>query len=241
MRNIPISSIRPYEKNAKKHPPKQIKQIAKSIKEFGFNQPIVVDKQGVIIIGHGSFEAAKKLLLMEVPVEEVDLTEEQAKAYRLADNKLNESEWDMDLVLDELADLSLEMQELTGFESLEELRAELDNPYTSKVETPVYTPKSENPLITALYNDVKLKELQTEIEKSTIPDADKDFLKLAAYRHVVFDYSKIADYYASASKEVQDLMEKSALVIVDYDKAIELGFVELTKRLEEAYQKQHEA
>lgn len=117
MQSRAVSSIRSYDKNAKKHPEKQVKQVAESIKEFGFNQPIVVDKQGVIIVGHGRYEAAKLLGLKEVPTIEVDLTEEQAKAYRLADNKLNESEWDMGLVIEELKGLSAEMLDLTGFDS----------------------------------------------------------------------------------------------------------------------------
>lgn len=114
-----LTQIRPYEKNAKKHPEKQIRQVAASIQEFGMNQPIVVDKDGVIIVGHGRFEACKSLgwsmeeILKHVKV--VDLTEEQAKAYRLADNKLNESDWDMKLVIDELKELSLEQVDLTGF------------------------------------------------------------------------------------------------------------------------------
>ena len=111
-----LSSIKPYDKNAKKHPKKQVQQVAASIKEFGFNQPIVIDENGVIIVGHGRYEAAKLLGLEDVPVIEVKLTEEQAMAYRLADNKLNESEWDMDLVIEELKGLSLEMLDLTGFD-----------------------------------------------------------------------------------------------------------------------------
>lgn len=111
-----IGEIKPYPKNAKKHNKKQIAQVAASIKEFGFNQPIVVDKDGVIIVGHGRYEAAKALRMPDVPVLEVDLTEEQAKSYRLADNKLNESDWDMGLVIDELKGLSNEMFDLTGFD-----------------------------------------------------------------------------------------------------------------------------
>jgi DNA modification methylase len=111
-----ISQIKPYEKNAKKHPKKQVEQVAASIKEFGFNQPIVVDKSGVIIVGHGRLEAAKLLGMTDVPAITVDLTEEQANSYRLADNKLNESEWDMNLVIEELKGLSDEMLELTGFD-----------------------------------------------------------------------------------------------------------------------------
>lgn len=111
-----IQNIKPYEKNAKKHDKKQVQQIANSIKEFGFNQPIVIDKENIIIVGHGRFEAAKLLGLTDVPVIQVDLTEEQAKAYRLADNKLNESEWDMGLVIEELKGLNEDMFDLTGFD-----------------------------------------------------------------------------------------------------------------------------
>lgn len=111
-----ITDIKPYNKNAKKHPDKQIKQVAESIKEFGFNQPIVVDKDNTIIVGHGRFEAAKLLGLTDVPVITVDLSEEKAKAYRLADNKLNESEWDMGLAIEELKGLSEELFALTGFD-----------------------------------------------------------------------------------------------------------------------------
>lgn len=110
--------ITPYEKNAKKHPKKQVEQVAASIKEFGMNQPIVVDKQGVIIVGHGRYEALKLLGwdIKDEWIKVVDLTEEQTKAYRLADNKLNESDWDMGLVLEELKTLSDEQLLLTGFD-----------------------------------------------------------------------------------------------------------------------------
>ena len=114
--NLPLGQITPYEKNAKQHPQKQIKQIANSIKEFGFNQPIVIDKNNVIIVGHGRYEAAKLLGLKEVPTLQVDLSDQKAKAYRLADNKLNESEWDMQLAIEELKELDLELAELTGFD-----------------------------------------------------------------------------------------------------------------------------
>lgn len=110
-----VETITPYPLNAKTHPKKQIEQVAASIKEFGFNQPLVLDRNGVIIVGHGRFEAAKLLKMETVPTVTVELSEEQAKAYRLADNRLNESEWNMGLVLPELQNLSLLMLELTGF------------------------------------------------------------------------------------------------------------------------------
>jgi len=113
----PLEALRPYPKNAKKHPLKHVEKVAASIREFGFNQPIVADKDGVIIVGHGRYEAAKFLELPTAPVLTVELSEEKAKAYRLADNKLNESEWDMDLVIEELKGLSAEMLDLTGFDA----------------------------------------------------------------------------------------------------------------------------
>jgi len=116
IKQVSINKIVPYKNNAKKHLRKQIEQVANSIKEFGFNQPIVVDKNNIIIVGHGRLEASKLLELKEVPVLQIDLSEEQAKAYRLADNKLNESDWDIDLVVEELKELSEPMLDLTGFD-----------------------------------------------------------------------------------------------------------------------------
>jgi DNA modification methylase len=114
---LPIESVRPYSRNAKVHSKKQIKQVAESIQRLGFNQPLVVDKAGVIIVGHGRYEAAKQLELKEVPAIVVNLTEEEAATYRLGDNRLNESPWEMDLVIQELKTLSLPMLVLTGFDA----------------------------------------------------------------------------------------------------------------------------
>lgn len=118
IQNYKIEDIKPYPKNAKKHDNKQIKQVAKSIEEFGFNQPIVVDKKNVIVVGHGRLEAAKLLNLKEVPVLKIDISDKKARAYRLADNKLNESPWDTSLVIEELKDLAaLDFDiTLTGFD-----------------------------------------------------------------------------------------------------------------------------
>ena len=98
-----LSEIKPYKKNAKKHDETQIKNVIKSIEEFGVVQPIVVDKNNTIIIGHCRYEAMKRLgydELQEDWVKVVDLSEEEAEKLRLLDNKLNESEWDLDLLKD---------------------------------------------------------------------------------------------------------------------------------------------
>lgn len=105
---IEVSKIRPYEKNAKKHSKEQVKNVAESIKQFGWQQPIVVDKDYVIIIGHCRFEAAKYLKLKKVPCAIADdLTEEQVNQLRLIDNKTNESEWDFDLLAKELDSMDM--------------------------------------------------------------------------------------------------------------------------------------
>lgn len=101
-----ISKIKPYEKNAKKHPIEQIEKLAKTIKENGWRSRISIDAHGVIIAGHGRFEAAKHLNLKTVPVSVIrDLSEEKIKALRLLDNHVVSNEYDTALLTDELASL----------------------------------------------------------------------------------------------------------------------------------------
>lgn len=108
VKNRLLSEIAPYEKNAKKHDKRQIANVAESIKQYGFVQSIVIDRDGVIVIGHCRALAAMKLGMDEVPCVCVDdLTPEQVDALRLVDNKSNESEWDFDLLADELPGLDL--------------------------------------------------------------------------------------------------------------------------------------
>lgn len=103
-----LADIVPYAANAKKHDKRQINNVAESIKQYGFVQPIVIDRDGVIVIGHCRAMAAKKLGMEEVPCVCVDdLTPEQVNALRLVDNKSNESDWDFDLLADELPGLDL--------------------------------------------------------------------------------------------------------------------------------------
>lgn len=110
------SELTPYGKNAKRHPAEQVKLIANSIRQFGFQQPIVVDKDNVVVIGHGRLLASKRLKLDSVPVVKIEnLTDDQIKALRLADNKVAESEWNTDLLIDEIADIDIDMSDF-GFD-----------------------------------------------------------------------------------------------------------------------------
>ena len=115
--NIALKDLKPYENNPRKNDD-AVKYVAESIKEFGFKVPIVIDKNNVIVAGHTRYKAAKKLKMSEVPcIIADDLTDEQIKAFRLADNKVAEkAEWDSDLLnaeLDDIIDLDME---LFGFE-----------------------------------------------------------------------------------------------------------------------------
>ena len=108
-----IDELIPYVNNPKQHPADQVDKIASSIKNYGFTVPMVIDGQNEIIMGHGRLQAAKKLGMGEVPcIVRDDLTESQVKALRIADNKVSESEWDIEMLLAEIDGL----EDFTGFE-----------------------------------------------------------------------------------------------------------------------------
>lgn len=109
---VDISLLKPYKKNTKKHNQTQIDNVAESIRKFGFVQPFVIDKNNEVVIGHCRLLAAQKLGIKELPCVRVDyLTAAQVKALRILDNKLNESEWDLDFLNEELPEI-----DLTGFD-----------------------------------------------------------------------------------------------------------------------------
>lgn len=239
---VAIDDIEPYDKNPRRNN-RAVKAVGRSLMEFGFNQPIVVDENDVIVVGHTRHRAAKEIGLTTVPVIKItDLSRDKLRAYRLADNKLNElAEWDDNLLKDELSEL-LETghAEMTGFgkdeiDALLNQNNQSDNPYTTKVDTPIYTPSGENPTVSSLYDNGRVDQLLVDIERAEIDESIKVFLRYAANRHREFDYRLIAEYYAHAAPEVQKLMEDSALVIIDFDRAIELGYVRLTDELKQAH------
>lgn len=107
----------------------------------------------------------------------------------------------------------------------------IDDKYTSKVLIPQYLPSQVKPKLYELCDLSKYKELLTNISLSDLDNDEKEFLRLAATRHIVFNYAKIADYYAHAEPKTQRLMEQSALVILDIDDAIANGYVKLSKNI----------
>ena len=103
-----LADIVPYANNTKKHDETQIKNVAESIKKYGWVQPIVIDNDGTIVIGHCRALAAERLGIEEVPCVVVsDLTEDEINALRIVDNKTNESPWDFDLLSAELPEIDL--------------------------------------------------------------------------------------------------------------------------------------
>lgn len=110
-----------------------------------------------------------------------------------------------------------------------------ESKYSSKIEAPVYEPKNKKPHLMELVDISKSNSLIREVLASAIPQDEKEFLIEAAKRHSVFNYEKIADYYAHASPETQALMEKSALVIIDFGKAIQNGYVRLCDEIKNQY------
>ena len=107
----------------------------------------------------------------------------------------------------------------------------VDKKYSTKVDIPQYLPSSIKPNLWELYDKTKYTKLVRNIALSNVPEEVKDFLMFAATRHIVFNYAKIADYYAHAEPEIQRLMEQSALVIIDVDDAIANGYVKLSENI----------
>jgi len=232
---LPVDALKPYERNARKHAEADVEAIMRSIEEFGFDDPIGIwGNDNVIVEGHGRLEAAKQLAMETVPVIRLDhLTDEQRRAYALAHNKTAElSMWDEALKKTELDNiLNIDMTQF-GFENLS--GEDEANPYTSTVKIPQYDVKGELVTLSDLYDRAKADELIRKIDEADGIEEDvKKFLRMAAERHVVFYYREIAEYYASASPDVQALMEDSALVIIDYNDAIADGYVRLSKRMRE--------
>ena len=110
--NKRTDELKPYELNAKLHDERQIENVAESIRKFGWKQPLVIESDGTIIIGHCRWEAAKKLGLDEVPCVVADeLTEDEIRQLRIVDNKSNESDWDLELLASDL-----ETIDMSGFD-----------------------------------------------------------------------------------------------------------------------------
>ncbi len=243
-----LDEITPYINNPRNNDA-AVDKVASSIAEFGFKVPIVIDRDGIIVTGHTRYKASRKLGLEEVPcIYADDLTPEQVKAFRIADNKTSEyASWDEELLklefegLDEMGvDLGLTAFTEKEFNKILGLEDEGEEKYTKKVTVPQYEIKGECPEFSEMFNIEKANSLLEKINASNVSEEEKEFLRYAAMRHNVFHYGNIAEYYAHANPEMQELMEESALVIIDFDDAIRNGYVKMSGLIEEMIAEEEE-
>lgn len=177
-------------------------------------------------------------------VDATDLTEEQKKEFIIKDN-VGFGDWDTNELANKwdslpLSDWGLDFGGLMqGQENEEEDDDNSPNNYSREIVAPIYEPQDGVVSLSDCYDTSKVDLLVSAIDESELSEDIKSFLKVAAYRHTKFNYEKVADYYANAPKEVQKLMEDSALVIIDIDKAIEDGFVKMSKDFLEQYGKEY--
>jgi len=241
-KTVKLSDIKTNPNNPRLIKDDKFNKLVKSIQEFPKMleiRPVVVNSDMIVLGGNMRLKACKEAGLKEIPIIFADdLTEEQQREFIIKDN-VGFGEWDWDMIANEweaeqLDEWGLDLP-IFEYDNSENINENSENPYTTKVTAPTYKPSEEKPKINDIYNNDKFNELVKEIEESSIDKEIKDFLKVCAVRHIVFNYEKIADFYAHSDKNTQYLMEKSALIIIDFDKAIELGYVKLTEEIADQY------
>jgi hypothetical protein len=234
---VKISKVKGNPSNPRIIKNDKFKKLVKSIQEFPEMlklRPIVVDEDMMVLGGNMRLKASKDAGLKEVWIEIAEgLTEEQKKEFIVKDN-VGFGEWEWDILANEWDSVQLAEWGLDVWENLDDTKED-ENTYTQKIETPKYEPTGEKPTEEELYNEDKVKELIKKIGLSNVTKEEKEFLIKAAYRHTVFNYKNIAEFYVHSSKEMQELMEDSALVIIDFKKAIEGGYIALNEKITNQY------
>jgi hypothetical protein len=242
LETLPIKKLTPDRKNARKHDDENLRILAQSLEKFGQRKPIVITEANEVVAGNGTLEAAKKLGWLEIEVVRVpnDWSSEMVRAFAIADNRTAElSEWNTEELNAQLLELEGSGWQLEdfGFVAVESAEAQKnnqeENAYNQSVKIPQYEIVGEKPGLLELVDNSKTLSLQKQVEKTNLPEDVKEFLKLAAYRHTVFDYRKIAEFYAYMPAEIQKLFEDSALVIIDLQDAIANGFTNFTNTIAE--------
>lgn len=245
-----IESLQQDDKNFNKGTKKGRKLIDKSIRKFGAGRSILLDKNNRIIAGNKTQEMAreagiKKVIVIDAKPDElvavrrgdVDLDSEKGREMALADNATGAAnlDWDDEALARAQEEIGLSVEDWNV-----SIGQKIDDTYSRKIEAPVYEPSGVSPNLSDCYDSTKTEELIEEIKEADLPDEVREFLIYAAYRHTEFNYGIIADYYCNATKEIQELFENSALVIIDFKKAIERGFVRMTDELLEEYGKEYD-
>lgn len=238
----PLAELVPNPKNPRTATEEEIAALAESIKanpDYFDARPIVLsNRTGVLMIidGEQRSKAARLLGMTEVPTILMEgLTEAQEDEIMVRANT-HAGKWDC-AKLEVWDKDSLRMWGVVPEYIKEAVRK---NKYTRKIEIPIYEPKAEMPDIKELFDASKTNELITRINEFDLPYDVREFLIKAAERHTVFNYAKIAEYYAHADKDIQRLFEDSALVIIDFDDAIGGGYVRMCESLMDIYKLEHD-
>lgn len=233
---IDIDTIQTHERNVRQG---DIGAISESLKTHGQYRPIVYQKStGRILAGNHTWKAAKALGWKQIAATPVDCDNEQALRILLVDNRANDlATYDDSQLAELLKELATTDESLlgTGFDGdeLDQIVADLErsilehdqtSKYSQAVKVPQYEIVGEEPVVGQLVDLSKANQLKRNIEKADIPEEIKEFLRMAATRHMVFNYAKIAEFYPHQTKEVQELMEQSVLIIIDAEDAIANGF-----------------
>ncbi len=259
---VPIEDLKTLPGNPRRG---DIEMIKKSLARFGQRYPSVV-KDGVLLAGNNRKQAMLELGWTHVAVvDSSDLTDDEARAFALADNHTSDgATYEFGLLAEMVESLDEDLRDAAGWveDELADLSAKLDslglewNPtsgmaptlpgegpgqlsdrYTKKIEAPIYEPKGPKPSIDELLDASKTVDLQTEIlQAGDLSSEERVFLLAAAERHTVFRFDRIAEYYAHSPEHIRRLMERSALVIIDFDKAIEEGFVRMTQAMAASFE-----
>jgi hypothetical protein len=236
MIKVKIDKVKENSSNPRFIKDHKFRKLVKSIKDFPEmleKRPIVVDEDYVVLGGNMRLKACKEAGLTEVSIDIAKgWTDEQKQEFIIKDNS-SFGEWDWDTLANEwdtekLDEWGLDLPKLLEFKDEDDI-------YSKKINAPLYEPREVKPSINDLFDSSKYEKLLEEIDKSNLEDTEKRFLKLAATRHIIFYFDKIADYYSHSEKDTKELMENNALVIIDYDKAIRNGYVELQQSVYEQY------
>jgi hypothetical protein len=246
--SVPVDALKPYGRNARTHSESQLEQLVGTIRKLGFNDPLLVDESNMILSGHGRWEAAKRLGMVEVPcVRTEGMTDTEKRQAILAFNRIAQNAgWDDALLsaeLTALADVDIDLG-MIGFEpdyvsallesqgeSTGDTAEESKSIYSRNIHPPIYEPSGPKPELSSLYDPSKFNRMVENINASNMSENEKAFLRAAATRHIAFRYDLIANYYAQSEPATQRLMEDSALVIIDFHRAIELGFVRAVEKM----------
>lgn len=214
--------------------------------EFLDARPLVVyplnNGNYIVLCGNMRLRACRELKFSDIPcyVLPKNTPTEKLREYTIKDNmSYGDIDWDCianEWDMEELKEWDFDLPDWTGEDAGDYPDGNgsdeaTDSNYSRKIEAPTYEPTGEEPAIEDLVDVEKVESLLEEIDRSNVSQEQKTFLKVCAYRHARINFEKMAEYYAHQGEEMQNLMENNALVVIDYDKALQNGFIEMTKRL----------